>query len=65
MATLAKDLKTLMKAAEKQGWRIEKGRKHIKWFAPDGVTIIVSGNTESGRAANHLARLKGTGQFTI
>lgn len=57
-----KYLKELVRKAERQGWRVEQ-HKHIKWFAPDGRTVIITGCTESdGRALkNTLARMRRAG----
>ena len=57
-----KYLKSLMREARRQGWRIEKGN-HIKWYAPDGRTLIVSGCTESDHRAlaNTLSRMRRAG----
>ena len=57
-----KYLKELKKRAEAQGWRVEQNN-HLKWFAPDGRTIIVTGCTESDCRAlkNTLARMRRAG----
>jgi hypothetical protein len=57
-----KYLKELERKARAQGWRVEK-RNHLKWFAPDGRTMIVSGGTESDHRAlqNTLARMRRAG----
>ena len=57
-----KYLKELARKAESQGWRVQKGN-HLKWFAPDGRTLIVTGCTESDHRAlkNTLSRMRRAG----
>lgn len=41
-----KELKELVKAAEKQGWRVKKTKKgHLMFLAPDGVNKLTTGGT--------------------
>ena len=58
-----KDIEKLAKAAVAEGWRVEIANGgHVKWFAPDGVTIITSAMTSSPRGwANHKAMLRRAG----
>jgi hypothetical protein len=46
-----KDLKKLIKAAARAGWRVEKRRKHFRWFAPDGVSQATTSATTSDHRA--------------
>ncbi len=57
-----KYLKELVRKARDQGWTVEKN-KHLKWYAPDGQTLIITGFTESDHRAlaNTLARLRRAG----
>jgi hypothetical protein len=43
------------------GWTYEKGAKHIKPFAPDGVTLTILPSTPSDRRAlaSEMARFRG------
>jgi hypothetical protein len=46
--SLKKDLKEILEAAERQGWRVELQRSgHYKLYAPDGENIITTGSTPS------------------
>lgn len=58
-----KELKELKRRAEAQGWRVLHARKHLKWFAPDGRTMVVTGITESDHRAlaNTLSRMRRAG----
>lgn len=43
-----KDIERLAKDAIAEGWRVEIAKGgHVKWFAPDGETLIVSSLTGS------------------
>jgi len=55
MPSRQKELKELRKAAEAQGWRIEKTKKgHWKFLAPNGEDIvIVAGTPSSKRGFDH------------
>jgi len=57
-----KYLKDLMRKAKAQGWRVEVA-SHMKWYSPDGRTIIVTGHSESDHRAlkNTLARMRRAG----
>lgn len=61
--SIPRDQRDLAKRAAKQGWRIEQGGKHLKWYSPDGQIIIVSSVTPSDwRSHKNLeARLKRAG----
>jgi hypothetical protein len=50
--TTRKDMEDLQREAIAQGWRIVKGRKHVKWIPPDpGKPIVVSAATPSDHRA--------------
>jgi predicted RNA binding protein YcfA (HicA-like mRNA interferase family) len=56
-----KDLKKLLAAALRQGWRVELGRGgHFKLYAPDGVgRVTISGTPGDRRAFNNtVARMR-------
>jgi predicted RNA binding protein YcfA (HicA-like mRNA interferase family) len=56
-----KELKEIVKAAEKQGWRVETTKKgHLKFLAPDGINGLTTGGTPSEHRAiaNLLASLR-------
>ena len=40
-----------VKELEGDGWRVKPGRKHVKLFAPDGVSVMVVSATPSDRRA--------------
>lgn len=59
-----KDFQSIRKSAEKQGFQVKLTNSgHLKWYAPNGVDVIVSGSTESDPRGikNHLARLRKAG----
>lgn len=48
MASTNKEIKELIREAERQGWRVSKTKKgHIRFFAPDGETILTAPGTPS------------------
>ncbi|MGH2912412.1 MAG: hypothetical protein ACRDJ3_08035 [Solirubrobacteraceae bacterium] len=50
--TLKKDLKRILEAAERQGWRVELQKSgHYKLYAPDGENIVTTGSTPSAPSA--------------
>lgn len=50
--SLKKDLKRILEAAERQGWRVELERSgHYKLYAPDGENIVTTGSTPSKPSA--------------
>lgn len=56
MASRQKVLKEWRRQAEQEGWRIEHGSSHLKWYAPDGETIIVTPVSPGrGRAMENTA----------
>lgn len=58
---MGKELKKLIKAAEKQGWRVQPTKKgHVKFYSPDGKHIVTAAGTSGGgrSGANLLAQLK-------
>lgn len=54
--SVQKDLKKILKAAEKQGWRAEQLKSgHWRLYAPDGVNIVhVSGTPEGSQAIRDI-----------
>jgi len=58
MARLVRDkaLSELLDDALRQGWRIERERKHVKCLAPDGQTMVVVGYSAHGSRALENAR---------
>lgn len=59
-----KDLRKLIRAAERQGWTVQIGKAgHVKLFAPDGRTLVTMGSTESDRRAltNTVSRMRRAG----
>lgn len=64
LATAAKELKEVVAAAEKQGWRVERTKKgHLMFYAPDGVNIVNAGGTPSDHRAlaNLISRMRNHG----
>lgn len=58
---MASELTKILKAAEKQGWRVERTKKgHYKLYAPDGKNIVTAPGTPGrGRAvANLVSQLR-------
>jgi predicted RNA binding protein YcfA (HicA-like mRNA interferase family) len=56
-----KELKEIVRAAEKQGWRVKKTKKgHLMFLAPDRVNKLTTGGTPSEHRAidNLLAALR-------
>jgi hypothetical protein len=55
-----KEVREILKKAEKQGWRIDQGKEHTKAYSPDGVTIVAVANTPGGGRwkQNLIAELK-------
>ena len=51
-----KNLSDLLAEAVRQGWRIERERKHVKCLAPDGQTMVVVGYSAHGNRALENAR---------
>jgi len=58
MARLVRDkaLSDLLNDAVRQGWRIERERKHVKCLSPDGQTMVVVGYSAHGNRALENAR---------
>lgn len=46
MASTQKELRQIIREAERQGWRVEH-RKHIHFYAPDGKNIVIAPSTPS------------------
>jgi hypothetical protein len=61
VAAAKKELKEITREAERQGWRVGKTKKgHLKFFAPDGESIVTTGGTPSDHRSidNLIARLR-------
>ena len=60
---MKQDLRRLALSAERQGFRVEEGRRHYKFYAPNGKDIVVIGGSISDHRAhkNNLARLRRAG----
>lgn len=61
MASVKKDLKKIVQAAEKQGWRVKMTKNgHWSFYAPDGENIVHAGGTPSDHRAldNLVAQLR-------
>lgn len=61
MASARKELKEIVMAARKQGWRVEIGKNgHLMFYAPDGKGKVLSAGTPGGGRAmqNFVARLR-------
>ncbi len=59
-----KDIEKLIREVQRsEGWRVERGSKHYKCFAPDGETIVTVSTTPSSRNAikNAYADLRRAG----
>jgi len=58
-----KELKKIIKYAEKQGWRVLRTKSgHFKWYSPDGESIVTSPSTGSHKSwKNFMALLKKAG----
>lgn len=64
MASGQKELKEIIKAAEEQGWRVQKTKKgHWMFYAPDGVNkALAPGTPGGGRGVENLiAKLRSYG----
>ena len=47
-----KELKEIVKAAEKQDWRVETRKSgHLIFYAPDGINRVTTGGTPSHHKA--------------
>lgn len=57
MASRRKMLKEWIRQAEQAGWRVETGGSgHLKWYAPDGETLVVTPTSPGrGRAMQNTA----------
>lgn len=61
MASAKKETKEIIKAAERQGWRVEQLKSgHWRFYAPDGKNIVHASGTPSDHKAldNLVARLR-------
>jgi predicted RNA binding protein YcfA (HicA-like mRNA interferase family) len=53
----SKDLRQLIKQAEKQGWRVKvTGGNHLKWLPPRGQFVISSFSPSDPRAIKNLTK---------
>jgi hypothetical protein len=55
---LSKDWKKLAEAMRNHSWTFEEGRKHVKAFAPDGITWGTLSKTPSDVRSFRNARAK-------
>lgn len=51
LASYAKDVKNLLKEAEKQGWRVQEKKKGWMLYSPDGVTQVMIHKTATDHHA--------------
>jgi hypothetical protein len=58
-----KEMADLIGKVEKQGWRIVRGKGHVKCFAPNGKDIVVTATSPGGGrgVANFRATLRRAG----
>jgi len=59
--TPRKDIEQVVRAARRQGWRVEKTRNgHWKLYAPNGRDIVVAAGTPRGRSSvdDTIAKLR-------
>ena len=57
-----KELRELLEEAQRQGWRVERGRGgHYKAFAPSGEGIVTLPSTPGGSLAPYVARMRRMG----
>jgi hypothetical protein len=58
--SLRKEVKELLREAERQGWRVERRSRHYMLFAPDGKGKVTIASTPSTpRAITHsVARMR-------
>jgi predicted RNA binding protein YcfA (HicA-like mRNA interferase family) len=58
-----KDILKVIKKAEQQGWQVVPTKNgHMKWYAPDGKSIVTSPSTGSYRSwKNFLAMIRKAG----
>lgn len=59
-SSAAREVRDLVREAERQGWRVRERGAHFTLFAPDGVGIVTVAKTPSDRRwrANTLAQLR-------
>jgi hypothetical protein len=58
---MADEVRELLDAAEKQGWRVELTKKgHWRCYAPDGINIVIVSGTPSDRRSlrNAIAQMR-------
>lgn len=60
---MEKELREILREAERQGWRVVRGSKHFKLYAPDGKTIVTAPTTPSDWRAirDVIARMRRAG----
>lgn len=56
MLTNSKELRKLLKEAERCGWVFTRRNKHIKGVHPSGKTTTVSASPSDGRAINNISK---------
>lgn len=64
MAGAKKELKEIVKAADKQGWRVRTRKSgHLTFYAPDGINMVTTGGTPSDHRAidNLVSKLRSYG----
>jgi hypothetical protein len=49
--SLRKEIKELLREAERQGWRVERRSRHYMLFAPDGKGMVTIASTPSSPRA--------------
>jgi predicted RNA binding protein YcfA (HicA-like mRNA interferase family) len=62
--SLRKEMRQLLREAERQGWRVELGRGgHYKLYAPDGENIVTAPSTPGSGASlrDTLAKMRSFG----
>ena len=52
-----KDLRTLCKKAETQGWVVTQGKTHLKWLSPEGKPIFTSYSPSDVRAIKNIVSM--------
>lgn len=55
MKGVTKDLKPLIKAAERQGWRVDLSKNnHVKFLAPSGAMVIAGVSISDHRGLKNV-----------
>lgn len=60
MSNAAKEVRELVREAERQGWRVDATGAHYRLYSPDGVTIVTLAKTPSDHRwrENTIAKLR-------